>query len=233
MLYSKYSPACKKLSDTIRDANVDPLNRLQYLCIDNEKVRKRVLGSKNIQVSVVPCILAIYPDGGVEKFDGGHAHKWVETVIEAHAPPPPEPTPAPPEPETKPASAPTAVPAAQQSPPPQPQAVPRQQAVPRPQAVPQGMTHTVAQTQAQQRTSIDALVLEDREPPKPPVMMRNNQGNYDRGDALFQADVPARVPKVTTTTSGETDIMAMAKAMEKSRTMAPPPPGHPDASRIG
>ena len=68
---------------------------IKLLCVDNPTVRNRVLSNKKIQVQNVPCILVIYPsDGSVEKYDGSHAVRWVETVIENLSPPlpPPQPT---------------------------------------------------------------------------------------------------------------------------------------------
>lgn len=67
---------------------------IKLLCVDNPTVRNRVLSNKKIQVQNVPCILVIYPnDGSVEKYDGSHAVRWVETVIETLSPPPPPPQP--------------------------------------------------------------------------------------------------------------------------------------------
>ena len=45
--------------------------------------------AENFDVSTVPCILIIFPDGGVEKYEGPHAFRWVEEMASRFAPPPP------------------------------------------------------------------------------------------------------------------------------------------------
>lgn len=95
LLYSKYSTYSKKLMDMIKSSGVDFTGqfKLQPLCIDNEEIRKRISQNKQIQVTTVPCILIIYPDGGIEKYDDVYAFQWVESVIHKFAlPPPPQPT---------------------------------------------------------------------------------------------------------------------------------------------
>ena len=91
LLYSKYSSLSKSLMNIIQTSGIDFTNQfsLQTLCIDNEKIRKRILKNKKIQVTSVPCILVIFPDGGVEKYDGNHAFEWVEDILKKIAPPPP------------------------------------------------------------------------------------------------------------------------------------------------
>ena len=79
----------------IQTSNVDFINQfaLQSLCIDNENIRKRILDNKQIQVTSVPCLLIIFPDGGIEKYDSSHAFEWVEGIIRQFSPPPPPPPP--------------------------------------------------------------------------------------------------------------------------------------------
>ena len=93
LLYSKYSSLSKTLMDMIQSSGVDFVNKfaLQALCIDNEEIRKRIIQNKQIQVTTVPCLLIIFPDGGIEKYDGAHVFEWVEGVIKQFAPPPPPP----------------------------------------------------------------------------------------------------------------------------------------------
>ncbi len=75
--------------NTIQTSGIDFTTQfsLQSLCIDNEKIRKRIIENKQIQVTSVPCLLLIFPDGGIEKYDGGHAFEWVEDIIRKFAPP--------------------------------------------------------------------------------------------------------------------------------------------------
>jgi len=62
---------------------------LQPLCIDNEEIRKRIRYNNQIQVTSVPCLLIIFPDGGIEKYDGVHIFDWFERTIAQFTPPPP------------------------------------------------------------------------------------------------------------------------------------------------
>jgi hypothetical protein len=95
LIFSKYSPNCKKLFDLVSTSGIDLErmvgNKLQLLCIDNEQVRKRIKSNNQIDVTTVPCILSIFPNGGVEKYDGVHAFAWIENLINKFAPPPPPP----------------------------------------------------------------------------------------------------------------------------------------------
>jgi hypothetical protein len=83
LLYSKYSQYSNKLIKLIEESNTDFVKNvnLTNLCVDNEDVRKRILKSKNIIIQNVPCILILYNDGGVEKYEGDDAFKWVEEII--------------------------------------------------------------------------------------------------------------------------------------------------------
>lgn len=97
LLYSKYSALSKSIMNIIQTSGLDFTNkfRLQPLCIDNEEIRKRIIENKQIQVTSVPCLLLIFPDGGIEKYDGAHAFEWVEGIIRQFTPPPPPPPPQP------------------------------------------------------------------------------------------------------------------------------------------
>lgn len=105
-LYSKYSSFCKRIFDTFASQNVDldKLSSIKFypVCIDNDKIRKRIIEDAKIEVESVPCILSIYVNGGVEKYEGGHAFKWIENLMMKLSPPPPPqpslPPPPPPQP---------------------------------------------------------------------------------------------------------------------------------------
>lgn len=88
LLYSKYSETSTKLIDKMESSGVNfqSIVSLQLLCIDNKEVRNRILQNKQINVDSVPCILVIFPDGGIEKYDGLNAFNWVEQIIEKHTP---------------------------------------------------------------------------------------------------------------------------------------------------
>ena len=83
LFYSKYSSSSNKLMDYIKTSGVDFTNLigLQLLCVDNEEIRKRIIENSQIGISSVPCILLIYKDGGVEKYDGNSVFNWCEEII--------------------------------------------------------------------------------------------------------------------------------------------------------
>jgi len=76
-LYSKYSTHCKKLKDILQKNTKD----FHYICIDNEKVRERIMKNEKIKIAYVPCILLIQDNGIIEKYEGEHAFQWVNSAI--------------------------------------------------------------------------------------------------------------------------------------------------------
>jgi hypothetical protein len=86
LFYSQYSPNCKRILSLIESSSIDftSLLNLSNVCIDNVQIRNRILKSKNIKINSVPCILTIYPDGGVEKYEGSHTFNWVEEIIDKY-----------------------------------------------------------------------------------------------------------------------------------------------------
>jgi len=80
LLFSKYSSNSKKLLDLFKNINLRLLN-IQTICIDNADIRKRIKNSKTIEIKTVPCILVLYSDGGVEKFDGDNVFQFSENII--------------------------------------------------------------------------------------------------------------------------------------------------------
>jgi hypothetical protein len=75
--------------ELIQQAPIDftSLVGLNFLCIDNENVRKRIILSSKLNINVVPCILLFYSDGGVEKYEGITAFNWAEDIIRQYTPP--------------------------------------------------------------------------------------------------------------------------------------------------
>ena len=83
-LFSKYSENSKRFMDIFKEKiPEDIVSSLKFnsICIDNDKIRKSILNSKQISVKVVPCILTVYTDGGAEKFEGPDAFIWLEDII--------------------------------------------------------------------------------------------------------------------------------------------------------
>lgn len=85
LVYSKYSNNSKRLIDLIQNSNID-FSGLKSLCVDNDKIRKRIKQNPHLDVTTVPCILNIYANGTVEKFEGAYAFSWVEKIIALNAP---------------------------------------------------------------------------------------------------------------------------------------------------
>jgi hypothetical protein len=82
VLFSKYSLNSKKLMNMLQTTDLE----FQSLCIDNKNIRKKILESTKIKVNNVPCILIVYPNGGVEQYEGENSFKWVLTFIEKNRP---------------------------------------------------------------------------------------------------------------------------------------------------
>ena len=212
LLYSNFSPNSSKLRTLISRCGVDfyGATGLQELCIDNPEVRKRVMTSSHIEVSSVPTILVIYSDGGVEKYEGSTAFRWVEEIITKLAPPPP---PAPVEPIAPPPQEHRRAP--KQAP---KQAPKRRERRPRTPSPP-----------PEQGTMIEELDSEGEEsdedyiPKRPPVGMRTDAGNYELEESFEQTDPePSRgVTRGIRENTGQTkkgdDILAAAQAMQKDR----------------
>jgi hypothetical protein len=189
-LYSKYSSFCKRIFDTFATNNIDTdkLSSIRFhtLCIDNDKIRKRIVENAKIEVESVPCILSIYTNGGVEKYEGGHAFKWVESLVSKIAPPPP--------------------PQPMQPPPPPPQPIPTKQPIEdteplsrkksttksRIRSRPQPREEIDIPTEDTTGTSIDDLPYEDdsdrhRSVPQP-HRIRQDETGYIEDDELFQGE---------------------------------------------
>ena len=83
LLYSKYSTASKKLMEYINTSGVDLTKTigLQLLCVDNNEIRKKIIKNNQLTILTIPCILLIYKDGGVEKYEGLNVFNWCEEII--------------------------------------------------------------------------------------------------------------------------------------------------------
>lgn len=76
-LYSKYSPNCNYIYDTIKKMSIEFITPL---CIDNKAIRERVKRSM-YNIKFVPCIMLIYQSGSIEKFEGEQSLKWFNEVV--------------------------------------------------------------------------------------------------------------------------------------------------------
>ncbi len=74
LLYSEFSPKCKELRSLL---NEDHVKHFTPICIDDPKTRKIITNSSSIKVYSVPCILQIFEDGTVAKYEDSQLFKWV------------------------------------------------------------------------------------------------------------------------------------------------------------
>jgi len=256
LLYSKYSPLSEKILDIIRSSpvNLEQVVSLQTLCIDNEKIRKRIYQNKQIDITSVPSILVIFPDGVIEKYDGVSVFQWIEEILHKFTPPPQP----------------------QQPPPPQKSLQQLQLEEQQKQKIIQQKQKKLVKSQREQErlkqkkkyehylnknnqvseeiensyTNIDDLDSEEDEIDsensdekkndryrhrKPIGSIREDSGNYTQDDDLFGGEQPnnrqakksAIKQPVDASKKKSIDLMAKAKEMEKDRQESPLPPGHP------
>lgn len=218
LLYSKYSSYSKQLMGFIQSNGVD-LNRaigLQTLCIDNEKIRNRILENKDIDVISVPCLLIIYPDGGIEKYDGNNVFDWINSVITKIKPPPPKSIPKNhrregEEEENK--EKPT-------------KSKYRRKPIDDGQEVQEPLPTKVTSI-SDLPTDEDDDISGDRYRSKKPVgRIRIDPGNYEEGKNLFEGEAvdmrkakKSAIKTFSRVMSGKVDVMAKAKELAKSREL--------------
>lgn len=80
LVYSKYSDSCKNVFAMIEQSGVD-FTPLKLLCIDNDKVRERISKNQKLQIKYVPCILSIFNNGLIEKYEGPNCVDWLRSII--------------------------------------------------------------------------------------------------------------------------------------------------------
>lgn len=83
LLYSKYSSNCKRLIDMMKRTNINfnEILKLKLLCIDNNEIRERITQDTKIDITIVPCILYVYSNGGIEKYDGSYVFDLINNII--------------------------------------------------------------------------------------------------------------------------------------------------------
>jgi hypothetical protein len=88
LLYSKYSQTSQTLFNLIQSSGVD-FSFLKPICVDNKNVRKRIQNDTRFDIKHVPCVLILYLDGRVEKYENHTVFEWIKTFL----PPQPQPSP--------------------------------------------------------------------------------------------------------------------------------------------
>lgn len=226
----------KQLLNQINESGIDvySLLSIQLVCIDNDNIRTRILQNKDIDIKSVPCLLIVYPDGGVEKYEVPHIFEWFEQVIKRYAPPPP-----PPEPQTPPPP-----------PPPEPKPSPKKvqkkknrneinkreyerykrNQMAQKEEIPERMEEdpneftAISDLQSEEENEDESNEeYESRyKTPQPKARLRQNDGNYSNEDEeLFQGEVPdmrnAVGNSIKKSENKPQDIMARARELEKGR----------------
>lgn len=78
VLFSKYSSVCQSLLELYDEQS---MNTIKFVCIDHSSIRKRVLEDKILQIKQVPCVLFVYPQNRIEKFEGANVTKWLSEKL--------------------------------------------------------------------------------------------------------------------------------------------------------
>lgn len=83
LIYSNFSVKSKQFLEFIKTPtfNLIELLKINELCIDNQLTRNRILKSKLIKITYVPCILIVHSDGGVEQYDHSNAFNWAREIL--------------------------------------------------------------------------------------------------------------------------------------------------------
>lgn len=75
VLYSKYSSQCQRVLNVYNDT----MDFVKLVCVDNADVRQQVMTSKTLQLKSVPCIVLVFPNGTIEKYEG---EGMADTILE-------------------------------------------------------------------------------------------------------------------------------------------------------
>lgn len=86
VLFSKYSNACQSLLE-LYDEHL--MSTIKFVCIDNASIRKRFMEDPTLQIRQVPCVLFVYPQNKIEKFEGTNVTKWLYDKLKSYLPAPP------------------------------------------------------------------------------------------------------------------------------------------------
>lgn len=88
-LYSKYSAYCTSFTELITNSGID---YIIPVCIDNKDIRIKILSNNTLAINLVPCILFVYPNGSIEKYEGESCFLWINDLISKSQPvDPPQP----------------------------------------------------------------------------------------------------------------------------------------------
>lgn len=83
ILYSKYSPQCQKI---LQVYNENYMDYIKLICVDNSCYRQKILNSKSLNIKTVPCVLLMYTNDKIEKFEGKGVTEWILKQISNNLP---------------------------------------------------------------------------------------------------------------------------------------------------
>ena len=75
-LYSEFSKKCKKIKKMI-----DNQLNIEYISIDSKDIRDCINNDKKLYIKKVPCILMMYDNGTVEKYEGDKCFQICKTLL--------------------------------------------------------------------------------------------------------------------------------------------------------
>lgn len=193
IIYSRFSPSCRRFIDVLGSPD-----GFTFVCIDHPKIRSRVLKDEKLNVKTVPTVLTPLPEGGVEKYDGVNAFRWLQNVKEFFMT------------QNQPMRR-------QQQPHPQHQQQPQQQSRPQPQPQPQQQPQAPPPEQPQPppaKKKSKRVVFEEEAPPPQATSIEDLEEDDEEDEdelVLQERTIPPKKP-----TKGES-LLAMAKQMEGER----------------
>jgi hypothetical protein len=85
LFFSKYSEN-SQIFFQIAEKNQINLSFIKFVCIDNKKIRERIKKSKDIQITLIPCLLNIFQNGTVDKYEGESLFQWLNNYISSLKP---------------------------------------------------------------------------------------------------------------------------------------------------
>jgi hypothetical protein len=89
LLYSNYSNVCKQLLSALQTScpvDIYNITGLNVLCIDNEKIRRQIIQSKQLEITSVPTLLVIYGNSKIDKLEGQAVFDWIDKVVNMYLP---------------------------------------------------------------------------------------------------------------------------------------------------
>ena len=228
LLHSNYSAICRQLLSALQECpvNIYSLTGLSLLCVDNEKIRKKITQCRKIEITSVPTLLII-SGTTLEKYEGQDVFDWIDTIVNKYLPPqenypppqenyPPPPPPPPPQEEYE-----YEYDEEEQLPPPRKQPPPprKQPPPPRKQPPPPRKQQPILEDlDAEDTTTIEDLDSdgETEDIITPPAGVRNGPGGYDLSNNFGKKEErPAQ--KSNETSDSKSSLMASAMAMQKER----------------